>query len=327
MPPLATLASAHAGVGEVPLCGWSRNLRLANETVELIVTLEVGPRILVYRKHGGFNPFNVYQDQAGSSSEPVWRNRGGHRLWMAPEDKVTTYHPDNIPLQWEQLGTHHVRLSPRPETATGIQKEIEILLDPVGTGVTVVHRVTRIAATPFTLAPWAISVMAAGGVAVVPQPALGQHPRDLLPNRTLVLWPYTDLSDRRWSLGREYFTLTQDSDSKPAKIGLSLAPGWCGYWVAGVFFLKRFAWDPTAKYPDNGCNFEMFTNGRMLELESLAPLVELREGQSTEHREQWELLDVPVLTKEVMKAPADERCHPLLTADNFQLATQRLKQI
>ena len=271
--------------------GWQNNLRLSNGTVELIVTLDVGPRILGYRKCGGFNPLKIFEDQSGTVGEPVWRSRGGHRLWIAPEHRVQTYIPDNTPVAWEQSGALQVRLTPLPEISSGFQKQIDITLDSVGTGVTIVHRVIRLGLTRAYFAPWALTVMTAGGVAVVPQPEVGEHPHDLLPNRNLVLWPYTNMSDKRWHFGQKYFLLRQDAAGAPTKIGLAHHPGWCGYLVGGVFFIKRYPWNPTADYPDNGCNFEMFSNGRMLELESLGPLTHLHQNQSVEHVEQWELHD------------------------------------
>lgn len=271
--------------------GWQNNLRLRNGTVELIVTLEVGPRILAYQKPGGVNPLKVFEDQAGTAGEPIWRSRGGHRLWVAPEDKVATYYPDNGPVAWEKLGDRGVKLVSAPETSSGFQKELEITLDATGTGVKILHRVTRIGHQPAYMAPWALTVMAAGGVAVVPQPQMGEHPRDLLPNRTMVLWPYTDMSDPRWRFGRKYILLRQDASRGPTKIGLAHQMGWSGYLLGGVFFFKSYPWDASAIYPDHGCNFETFTNARMLELESLGPLINLRPKKSVEHVERWELHD------------------------------------
>ena len=49
-----------------------------------------------------------------------------------------------------------------------------------------------------------------------------------------------------------------------------------------------------ARYPDFGCNFEVFTNPDFLELETLGPLVELQPGEVVEHVEHWWLFgDVP----------------------------------
>jgi hypothetical protein len=45
-----------AGMDVVAFNGWPNNLRMRNGTVELIITLDVGPRILSYKKVGGFGP-------------------------------------------------------------------------------------------------------------------------------------------------------------------------------------------------------------------------------------------------------------------------------
>jgi hypothetical protein len=281
-------------VDVVPFGGWPNALRLRNGAVELIVTLDVGPRILSFAKPGGANPFKLYADQAGGTGEAAWRNRGGHRMWIAPEIREITYFPDNAPVGWEHLqGKPGVRLTPPPEAAIGFQKQIDIELDPTGAGATIVHRLTRLAATPADVALWALTVMTPGGVAVMPQPPMGQHPRDLLPNRKLVVWPYTDLSDPRWRFGRHFFRLRQDGTLGPTKLGLADPLGWCAYFVDGVCFIKRYDLQPEGVYPDGGCNFETFTNEKMLEIESLGPLISLKGGQSIEHRERWELHDAP----------------------------------
>ena len=316
--PAPSPKNSPVGIDIVAFNGWQNNLRLGNGTVELIVTLDVGPRILSYRKAGGTNPLKVFEDQAGTTGENVWRSRGGHRLWIAPEDKVLTYYPDNMPVAWEKLGDLRVKLVASPENSTGFQKEVEITVDPTGTGVTVLHRVIRTESTPAYLSPWALTVMAAGGVAVIPHLELGQHPRDLLPNRNLVLWPYTDMSDPRWRFGRKYLLLKQDATGGPTKIGLAHQMGWSGYLVGGVFFLKRYSWDPTAVYPDNGCNFETFTNARMLELESLGPLTNLHPKQSVEHVERWELHDGPAsLDATNPEEQIDHLVQPILQASHW----------
>lgn len=281
------------GIDLIPFGGWPRNLRLSNGTVELITTLDVGPRILSFARPGGTNPFKLYAEHAGGVGEAIWRNRGGHRLWIAPESLELTYHPDNAPVAWEPLGPRHVRFTPPPETAPGFQKQIDLRLAATGADVTVVHRVTRLGAAPARLALWALTVMTPGGVAFLPQPAFGEHPRDLLPNRRLVVWPYTDLSDPRWRLGRGFFRLRQDPARPATKIGLAQAQGWSAYHVGDVCFLKRFPWEPAAVYPDDGCNFEIFSNAKMLELESLGPLTTLQPGQTVEHVEHWSLHDAP----------------------------------
>ena len=137
--------------------GWPNALSMGNGTAELVVTLDVGPRILSYTRKGGLDPFNIYKDQAGGVAEQQWRNRGGHRLWLAPEGPAFSYHPDNRTVAWEKIGENGARLTPPPETTTGFQKQIDLVMEAEGAGVTVTRRITRTAAEPCRAAPWALT--------------------------------------------------------------------------------------------------------------------------------------------------------------------------
>jgi hypothetical protein len=133
--------------------------------------------------------------------------------------------------------------------------------------------------------------MAAGGTAVIPHEPFRHHTEQLLPARPLVLWSYTDMTDHRWTWGKELIHLMQDSNAKgPQKIGALNTPGWAAYVNAGQLFIKQFPSVPDADYPDFGCNCELFTNHRMLELESLSPLKTLNRGGAIDHEERWILV-------------------------------------
>ncbi|MBX6314280.1 MAG: hypothetical protein IRY99_15415, partial [Isosphaeraceae bacterium] len=112
---------------------------------------------------------------------------------------------------------------------------------------------------------------------------------DFLPSFTLSVWAYTDFTDPRWHFGHQTITLRQNPQRGPTKLGISNTRGAVGYLNHGTLFIKRFGYDPTKPYPDNGCNFETFTNEDMLEVESLGPLVRLAPGAAVEHTEHWEL--------------------------------------
>lgn len=275
----------------VPCAGWQRNLRLANGALELVITLEVGPRILsLAAGPRQRSVFKLFPQQAGGQGEREFRSRGGHRLWVAPEDRARTYFPDNCPVAHELLDAGRVRLTAPPEETGGLQKQLDVALDAQRARVTVTHRLLGLGATAAPLSPWALSVMAPGGTAIVPQPPPGEFPRDLLPNRHLVLWPYMDLGDPRLRLGRRYLTLRQDPARAPLKIGLLDEQGWAAYLLGDTLFVKRFACEPGRLYPDRGCNCELFTDAEMLELESLGPLRLLGPGAVAEHTEEWQLV-------------------------------------
>ncbi len=286
--------------------GWTRNLRLANPKLELVATLDVGPRVIHLAVPGGPNLFKNYPEQMGRTGEAEWQIRGGHRLWMAPEDETATYCPDNAPVETDPIegGT---RLRPPAEQANGIQKEIDLVLDPAEARVHLVHRIRNIGADPISLAPWALSVMTPGGTAVVGLPPRGRHPEDLLPNQRLVLWPYTDPGDTRLAMGPRAILLAQHAARGPIKLGLSNPQGWAAYAVEACLFVKRFAFDAEADYPDMGSTTELFTNEEMLEVESLGPLVTLEAGAAVEHVEDWHVFaDVPPV-----QTPADAETHVL----------------
>ena len=71
--------------------------------------------------------------------------------------------------------------------------------------VTIEHRINHEGGKELEVSPWGLSVMAPGGYAVLSHPQFGTHPVDYLPNRVMVIWPFTDLSDRRFRVGQRAF--------------------------------------------------------------------------------------------------------------------------
>ena len=279
-------------IKKVAYRGWPNCYRIANGTVELIVTADVGPRVIRFGRPGRPNLFKEYDQAVGKRGGKQWRLYGGHRLWAAPEANPRTYFPDNFPVTVEQAAGW-VRLIPPAETANGLQKEIDIKLAPRGARVLVRHRLRNLGSWPVECAPWALSVMAPGGTCIVPLPVRTAHPPGLLPSGTLALWPYTDMRDPRWTWGRKYILLQQvpAPTSTPQKIGTLVPAGWAAYALHGQLFVKNFACVAGATYPDFGCNFEAYTNHEMLEVESLGPLTKIEPGQTVEHHETWSLFD------------------------------------
>jgi hypothetical protein len=182
------------------------------------------------------------------------------------------------------------------ELETGIQKEIDISINPEKSHVTVIHRLYNRGLWPVEIAPWAISAMAIGGKAIFPLPP--RKPADktnLLPKTSLAIWEYSDLTDSRLKIGRNFIMLSQDKNaSGPVKIGLMDTENWIAYWNKGHLFLKTFEYSKGANYPDFGCSAEVYTAANILELETIAPLKLVAPGESVSHQENWYLFkDVP----------------------------------
>jgi hypothetical protein len=291
-------ARAAVTIEKVEYRGWRNNLKIANGDAELIVTLDVGPRVISYRLVDGKNVFKNYDEMMGKSGEPSWMIRGGHRVWAAPEDPARTYALDNGPVAYKELRPGQVRFTPAPETSFGLQKELDITLAPTGSQVVVAHAITNIGKAETQLAVWSLSVMAPGGMEIIPLPPKRRHPGDaknarsaddFAPDLFLSIWPFFDFKDSRWSFGSNYITLTQDATKGATKLGVAHKTGRVGYLNDGMLFVKQFGFTEGRHYPDHGVNFETFTNEDMLEMESLGPLSTLAPGQSVGHVERWEL--------------------------------------
>jgi hypothetical protein len=191
-----------------------------------------------------------------------------------------------------------VVFTPPPETEYGVQKQMTLKLAPKGSRVDVTLKVTNIGNAATDLAPWGPTVMAPGGVEVIPLPAKYPHPghpsnakspADYAPNQELILWPFFDFSDSRWTFGQNYIFLRQDTNKGPTKIGLAHRGGWVAYVNQGTMFVKRFDYREGATYPDLGTRYQTFSNEDMLEMETVGELVTLQPGASVELVERWEL--------------------------------------
>ena len=246
--------------------GWNNAYRLSNGVVELVVTADVGPRILFYGFRNGENLFHEVAEDAGRTGGSEFRLYGGHRLWASPEVE-RTYYPDNAPVTVSQHGDA-VRFAAQPEhlsPGTSLQKGLEIELAATGSQVRITHRIKNNDTLATTLAPWSPTMMAAGGRAILPlSPRIAMDKDHYLPVGAFGIWSFTDFADPRWVLGTSYIQLRHlanpQSRFKEQMGGLYNSAGWGAYFKQSYLFVKRAAVISGARYPDFGCNFEVFDN-------------------------------------------------------------------
>ncbi|MGH2680198.1 MAG: hypothetical protein ACRDG8_06890 [Actinomycetota bacterium] len=260
-----------------------RSVRVDGEASELFVTVSVGPRVLGCVV-GGTNLFAVLPEaELDAPGGERYRLLGGHRLWAAPEIPAVTYRPDDRPCETTELADG-VRVEAPPDGA-GLVKAIAVRPD-AGGGWIVEHELRNASSSPVTIAPWAITQLRPGGEAVLPVPARGIGPQA---DRSLVLWPYTDLGDRRIRTGRREVRVDASTDGPPTKVGVAPSDGRIAYRLGGYAFEKRIELDPDGVYTDRGAAVQVYIGGGCCELETLGPLRELAPGGRAEHRERWSL--------------------------------------
>lgn len=268
-------------------------IELSNGEIKLLVTVDVGPRVINYSFVDGENMMFEDVDRAFSASGPefdkfgggTWYIYGGHRLWTSPEGMPKSYYPDNDPVPYELIDGG-VILSPAAQKWNQYQYEIKIVMNEEG-GVTLTHSVKNVAAWDVTLAPWTLTVLSPGGYEIVPQPV---KYTGLLGNRLLALWPYTNLMDERVTWGNRYIALAQKPGHPDKfKFGLNSEHGFAMYFNHGDLFIKQYTPVENGTYPDGGMSFETFTNDLFLEMEALGEIKSIAPGEALTHTESWSL--------------------------------------
>lgn len=280
---------------------YGKCLRLSNGLIDVVVTIEFGPRIV---RFGFINEANIlYNDldrrnfiNSESMTErygkdAVFYHYGGHRVWLSPEKMPETYYPDNEPVVYGIL-PEGVSFTPPRQKHNDVQLSFEVIMSEGTTDIMVVHSAKNCSKEKQTCALWALTMVKGGGVEVIPMSK--DSGNALLPNRMLTLWPYTDIRDSRLSLGNRFITLRQDGGSPNAlKIGVNNTPGWASYTCGDYTLVKRYVHNTQAAYPDYGCSYETYVCGDFVEMESLSPLYVIEPGEGIRHVENLSLLKEP----------------------------------
>ena len=252
---------------------------LENEFLRVDYLTTTGPRILgLYAKGADGNLLAETPQVHWQTPHGDYYLRGGHRLWIAPEDPFYTCPEDRVEVTAEK-GNVILRSD---IDASGLEKQISFRLDDHCVELT--HEITWHGRDPMEFAPWAITQLRLGGLAILPQSTSD----GLLPNRNLVFWPYSQLKDDRLELYEDLILIHGRPSAQAFKIGNYNPHGWLAGLFGDALFVKRFS--PTdQKYPDMGCNVEAYVKDLFLELESLGPLTTLRPNESITHRERWQV--------------------------------------
>lgn len=262
---------------------------LTNGDAVVVASADFGPRIVSYSLTGGENILGWHPEAAVTTDLGTWKPYGGHRLWMAPENMPLSYAPDNEPVQVEQHGELSLTLSARKDAA-GVEKRITLTLDEKRSRLTLEHEITN-RGEPREASAWALTIMAPGGEAVIPnEPFAPYSGETLLPVRSISVWSYTDFTDPRWTFTKDEIRIRVDESlGHQQKIGILNKQGWAGYRLGDLFFRKSFEYAEGASYPDMNSNTEVYTAGGFVEVESLSPLKRLGEGESIIFTERWEV--------------------------------------
>ena len=266
---------------------------IENKFLRVDYLTTTGPRLIgLYEKGVQGNLLAETPDVHWSTPHGEYYLHGGHRLWTAPEDPFYTCPEENL-----KVITENDKVILRSDVdASGLEKEISFHLDE--NCVVLTHRVTWHGKEPIELAPWGITQLRLGGMAILPQ----SDSHGLLPNRNVVFWPYSQVNDKRLELHDDLVLIHGYAAEQELKIGHYNPRGWVAYLLGNVLFVKRFSVDQMHKYPDMGCNIEAYVKDICIELVTLGHLTILNPKESSTHAESWE-----VTAGEYSTTPEDAR--------------------
>ena len=131
---------------------FGRCVKLDNGTASIIITVDIGPRIISYCLNGHENMLleDVGREFKDDSQElrdyfgegRTWYIYGGHRLWSSPESYPHSYVPDNEPVEYTVSGGE-ITLIP-PATRTGQQHRLIYRLADEGSEVELFHEIRNV---------------------------------------------------------------------------------------------------------------------------------------------------------------------------------------
>ena len=135
---------------EIDFENYGKCVQLSNGVIDLVVTIDCGPRIVRFGFIGNenilyndldrkFKVQNEFMDDYYSEGAACYFY-GGHRLWLAPERMPESYFPDNDPVIYALL-PDGVTFSSAKQKNNDVQTRLEIVMGDNTSDVMLVHSV------------------------------------------------------------------------------------------------------------------------------------------------------------------------------------------
>lgn len=280
-------------IKEIDFESFGKCVKISNGIIDVIVTIDFGPRIISFGFSGSENLFYVDADQKykiavenqnlSDEHDHTFYYYGGHRLWLSPERSAKTIYPDNVPVVYSILPDGVSFVQPKQKT-TCIQAGFEIIMGEDAADIMVVHTAKNCSKETKPCGLWPITMLKGNGLVILPQNT--DNNNSYRPNRALVYWPGTDICDERIFYGNRFVTVRHDQkDDRPLKIGINNVFGWAAYVRHNYTFMKRYVHSSQAVYPDFGSSCEIGLQKDFIELQSLSPMYRIEPGQGIKHVE------------------------------------------
>ena len=266
---------------------------ISSPFLKIDILTTAGPRLVRLTPAGAdLNLFAEVPELHWFSPAGEFYPLGGHRLWAAPELPEITYLPDGEGVKIEEI-PGGLRMSREDHCGVNYQRVIELTLDQALPRVILKHSLKNLAVTPLAplvVAPWAVTQFRMGGKVFIPLADSPADANNLMPNRSLALWPYTKLSDPRLTLTDTAVEIKAKPMPEALKVGVYSPRGWAAIEFAeGWVLIKHFKVLKPEVHTDFNTNVQCSVRDVFIELETLGKLSLLQSGEVVTHIEEWEI--------------------------------------
>lgn len=273
-------------VNEINDSGCGHAAVISDEDLELIVSLDYGPRIVSVKKGGLQNLiYNEVDEQYGRSH--------GHKMRITLERSTNGIYCDDLPVRYSPM-TDGVRFVQTTVDPVALELTMDITRAADG-GVMVVHSVLNKSDDYVKLSIYTETPFANNGFVFVPQ---SNVPETEKPGRILTLWHGVNWTDPRLHFSDQYICISnsQSEQENRLKLGSNNTAGWCGYTDGTRCFIKRYVHSRSALYPFYSCSTIATSYYSHMSIQTISPFYRIAPGESARHVEYWML---PVSGKEL----------------------------
>lgn len=271
-------------------------IRISNDTIELIVTVDKGPRIVYLGFVGEDNL--LYNDATlkyrflnNEISQICGQTAyhylyGGHRFYLSPSHLEQARYPDNDTVLYS-IDDDGITFQSQTQITSEMQLSCKIMLSETDADFMVVHTAVNHSAETKHAALCTTTMVDPKGYVILPQ---NDGSDIFIANRVYVCWPFTRLHDSRLSMHDRFMTVQQDpAVNYPFKIGYNNTQGLISYVTGNTVLSKRYVHDLQAVYPDNGASTQIYCCKDFLELTAQSPMYRISPEETIKHVENFSL--------------------------------------
>ena len=272
-------------IKEINYKKYGKCLSIKNNIVEIIITLEFGPRVVFW---GYINGNNLLCEKDYNMN---LNQQFGHYLWFSPRTTQKKYNDIISPVLYTIL-PDSINFTFTSEYNNKIELSMDVILATDVADVMIIHRAKNIAKETLSISLSAYTCLDDNGILILPQNT--DIINNNIPNRCISLWSYSKINDNRVIYGDKYITIFHDTNlNDEFKIGINNKKGWACYYKNDLVFVKRYVHNQGARYPDFGCSMEAYCNSSDIVVNSISPFYITENNETLKHVENWSIFELP----------------------------------